>query len=119
MKMVPEGLAGGLLREAGKAPIAGAAWYTAWQAGDGLSYSFPAGFLRRMKWLSADLLVEGTLLAVSELSLREGAAGPRFTMIFSALNQCSARMRVRLSAVDRAGNSGSASIAAMKAPTEK
>jgi len=101
MRMVPAGLTGGLLKEGGKAPLKGATWYMAWQSGDGLSYAFPAGSLRGSKWLSADLLVEGTHLVVFEVSLREGADGPRFAMIFSALNQCSARMRIRLSAVDQ------------------
>ncbi len=97
----PWSLAGGARAESGPAPLAGGVWYTAGEVGDGLLYSFPVGALAQARWLTADLLVDGTHLAVFELSLQEGEDGPRFALIFSALNQCSARMRVQTEAVNQ------------------
>lgn len=87
---------GGLDAVPGPAPIAGAEWFVAQEPGAGLGWSFPAGTLNEGGFLTCDLLVDGHHLAVFELGLQEGEAGPKFTMIWSALNQCSARVRVNL-----------------------
>ncbi len=87
---------GGLRVEDGPAPVAGASWLVATDVGAGLAWTFPAGTLTDAAWLTCDLLVDGHHLAVFELSLQEGPSGSKFTMIWSALNRCSARVRVPL-----------------------
>ncbi len=101
LQLDPEGMVGGLVREDEGAPIAGASWYAAEAADDGLSYRFPAGVLAEAKYLTADLLVDGDHLVVFALRLQEGGRGPTFMLLFSALNQCQARLRMRLEAVDQ------------------
>ncbi|NIM49655.1 MAG: hypothetical protein GTO22_10450, partial [Gemmatimonadales bacterium] len=49
----------------------------------------------------ADLLVDGATTVVFVLCLQEGEDGPRFELSFSALNQCQARLRMPLEAVDQ------------------
>jgi hypothetical protein len=95
----PVALLGGAEREAAATPIEGAAWYTARAEGDGLSYRFPAGALAGKHYLCADLLIEGQHLAVFLLTLREGEDGLEFGLLYSALNQCGARLRMPLEAV--------------------
>jgi hypothetical protein len=92
---------GGLEPEDAPAPLPGATWYTARAAGDGLAYRFPPGALAEAGYLSADMLVDGNHLAVFCLQLQEGEGGPAFRLLYSALNQCSARMRMPLEAVDQ------------------
>ncbi|MBN1641062.1 MAG: hypothetical protein JXA09_07490 [Anaerolineae bacterium] len=97
----PVDVLGGLERWADAAPISGATWYTAHEVGDGLLYRFPAGALAGAAYLSADLLVDGNRLAVFLLALQEGEGGPQFGMLYAALNQCSARIRAPLEAVNQ------------------
>jgi hypothetical protein len=80
-------------------PIAGATWYLAHEVEDGLAYRFAAGALANARYLTADLLLDGTHLAVFVLRLQEGEAGPVFNLTYGALNQCSARLRMPLEAV--------------------
>ena len=101
LQLDPEEMVGGLVREDEAAPIAGATWYVAEAADDGLSYRFPEGALAEAKYLTADLLVDGDHLVVLALRLQEGEGGPTFMLLFSALNQCQARLRMRLEAVDQ------------------
>lgn len=101
LRLEPASLVGGLKREAGAAPIDGATWYAAEAAGDGLAYRFPAGALAGATHLTADMLVDGEHLAVFQLVLQEGDDGPSFTLTYAALNQCSARMRMRAEAVNQ------------------
>lgn len=101
LQLMPHHLLGGLVRHDDDAPLVGATWYVAAAEGDGLAYRFPVGALAGSAYLSADLLVDGSRLAVFLLSLQEGEDGPTFGLIFSALNQCSARMRVQLDAVNQ------------------
>lgn len=96
-----EQVLGGLSAEETEAPIEGATWYVAEAEGGGLSYRFEAGALAEMGWLTADLLLDGTFLAVFQLRLQEGEEGPVFGCNFGALNQCQARIRLALSAVDQ------------------
>lgn len=97
----PSELLGGLVREGGTAPLEGAAWYVAEDENDGLEYRFPAGTLTDARYLSADVLLDGTHLAVFILELSEGGSGPAFTLSFGALNQCAARVRMPLELVDQ------------------
>ncbi|MFL7809337.1 MAG: hypothetical protein AB8I80_11950, partial [Anaerolineae bacterium] len=100
-ELEPEDLLGSLEQESATTPIPGATWYTAHQVGDGLRYHFPAGTLVDARYLTADLLVDGNRLGVLMLTLQEGEAGRSFRLLFSALNQCSARMRMPLEAVEQ------------------
>jgi len=99
--LAPDALLGGLELETGEAPIPGATWYVARDVGDGLSYRFPVGALATARYLTADMLVDGNHLSVFLLELAEGDDGPTFGMLYAALNQCSARMRVPLEAVNQ------------------
>ena len=101
LTLVPEALAGGLVKEAGAAPLARAVWYSAAQEGASLSYRFPKGALARARYLSADLLVDSVHLTVFQLRLFEAEAdgGRVFKLTFGVLPQCSARMRMLMEAV--------------------
>src|SRR5581483_10354885 len=104
LTLQPNRFTGKIKQEDVFSPIPGAVWYTAkrqgdWlKGGDGLSYRFPQGALAGMKWLSADLMVDGNHLVVFILALQQGAGGPEFRLQFSALNQCSARLRMDMGA---------------------
>jgi len=91
----------GNIREDGPAPLEGATWYVAENVGDGLAYFFPEGALANMNWLTADMLLDGKFLVVFLLTLQEGENGPAFRLVFGALNQCQARIRVPLEAVNQ------------------
>lgn len=79
----------------------GATWYQAAEPGAGLTYTFDTGALAGAAYLTADWLLDGNQLAVFALTLQEGEDGPKFVMRFGLLNQCSARMRVPLEAVNQ------------------
>jgi hypothetical protein len=97
----PVKLFGGLKAESGEAPIPGAVWYVAQDTGAGLTYTFPQGSLATAGYLAADLALDGDRLSVFSLFLQEGEDGPVFHLNFGLLNQCSARMRVPLEAVNQ------------------
>lgn len=78
-----------------------AVWYEAKQENDGLFFAFPAGMLADFTYLTADLLLDGDELAVFALSLQEGEGGAAFRFSFGLLNQCQARMRMPLEAVNQ------------------
>ncbi len=101
MELEPEKLLGKLAAEAGDAPVPGATWYAVKDTGDGLAYRIPVGALAKASHLTADLLVDGNRTVVFVLELREGEAGSAFGLSFSALNQCQARLRMPLEAVDQ------------------
>jgi hypothetical protein len=97
----PEGVVGGLAREVEEAPIPHALWYVAKGEEDGLSYRFPIGALEGASHLTADLLVDGNRLVVFSLRLQEGEDGRTFMLMFAALTQCQARLRMPLEAVNQ------------------
>lgn len=99
--LTPTGLLGGLKADAAEAPIPGATWYLAETEKEGLSYRFPAGALASARYLTADFLVDGNTMVVFVLELQEGDSGPTFGFIFSALNQCQARIRMPMEAVSQ------------------
>jgi hypothetical protein len=96
-----QALLGVAAQEAEPAPLAGAEWYTAQEIGDGLAFTFPVGALAGAKYLTADLLLDGERLAVFNLTLQEGEGGRVFRLSFGLLNQCQARLRMPLEAVDQ------------------
>jgi len=101
LRMVPTDLRGSIQQEEGEASIPDAKWYMAEEIGGGLAYHFPAGTLAEAKFLTADMLLDGNHKTSFALILQEGEGGPRFGMKFSLLNQCSARMRMPLEAVNQ------------------
>jgi len=100
LELDPPELVNGLKRKRGKTPLENATWYEANETGEGLLYTFPKGLLARAAYLTADFLVDGEHLAVFSLAFREGEEGPVFTLRYKGLNQCSARIRFPLAAVD-------------------
>ncbi|MDI7275726.1 MAG: hypothetical protein QME94_07095 [Anaerolineae bacterium] len=101
LTLTPLSALGGLEMDQEAAPLPGAAWYTAHAAGDGLEYRFAAGALAPARFLTADLLQDGNQIAVFHLTLQEGEGGPTFGLLFGALNQCQARIRMPLEAVNQ------------------
>jgi len=95
------GVVGALRTGQAEAPIPGATWYVAQAEDDGLTYRFPAGALASARFLTADFLVDGNTMVVFALRLQEGESGPAFGLVFSALNQCQARVRMPLEAVNQ------------------
>ena len=78
-------------------PLPNGVSYTAFAVGDGLAYG--ASPMRASDWLTFDILVSGKFAAVFELRLFAG--GDPFKLVFSALNECSARIRLPLSATSQ------------------
>lgn len=101
LELIPQGLLGKISREDATAPLTHATWYTGWNEGDGLIYRFPMGALAHTRYLTADLLVDGNRLVVFLLQLQEGEDGPVFGLIYSAVNQCAARLRMPTEAVNQ------------------
>ncbi|MCC7491644.1 MAG: hypothetical protein IT204_04830 [Fimbriimonadaceae bacterium] len=92
---------GDLLPIEGPAALPGARGYRASAVGDGLAWAVPAGSLSSGDEVGCDLLLEGTHLAVFQLTLQAGAGGPAFHLTFSLLNQCQARLRLALTHLDQ------------------
>jgi hypothetical protein len=59
LTLTPDSLERAIQRQDDEAPIAGATWYTAQEAGDQLSYRFPRGTLADYAYLTTDLLLDG------------------------------------------------------------
>ncbi|HVN82908.1 MAG TPA: hypothetical protein VMW38_28250 [Terriglobia bacterium] len=101
MKLEVAETIGGLGTEPGTAPIAGASWFTAKAEGDGFAYRFPAGYLSKARFLTADMLLDGNNLLAFSIALQEGENGPTFRLVFGGLPQCSFRVRLPLALVDQ------------------
>jgi len=101
LRLQAEQLLGAIARLEDPAPIPKAAWYQARETGSGLGYRFAKGGLAEGRYLTADMLADGRSIIVFELALQEGPRGPRFTLVFCALNQCQLRIRMPLNAVDQ------------------
>jgi hypothetical protein len=91
----------GLTREEGATPLSGATWYSAAETGDGFDCRFKPGTLKGPRFITAEILLDGTSLIMFQLTLQEGEDGRKFKFEFSGLNQCSFRMRLPLSLVDQ------------------
>src|SRR6266498_1076397 len=101
VEIVPEKLLGNLKQGGRETPIEGARWYRSVGEGDGLLYRFEPGALTGASYLTADMLLDGSYQTVYQLLLQGGETGPAFKLNFGLLNQCSARVRMPLSAVDQ------------------
>jgi len=97
----PQGLLGGIVREEGAGPLESGVWYIGKAVNDGLSYTFEAGAMSEGRFLTFDLLLDGVEAVLFLITLREGEKGRAFNMHYSALNQCSARVRMPLEAVNQ------------------
>jgi hypothetical protein len=93
-------LIGAIRIEKTVAPLPGATWLTAGEVGDGVACALPAGALASARWLTADLLLDGIESAVFKLSLHE-SGGRAFRLRFGLLNQCQARVRFPLDALNQ------------------
>lgn len=82
-------------------PIEGGIWYESDSLGDGIETLIPVGSLADYVCLTMDLLLDGTSSVNFLISLKEGENGRHFRFSFGLLNQCSARLRMPLSAVDQ------------------
>ena len=71
-------------------------WRVADGVGAGIGFDIPVGTLRPEQWLWADLLLDGTDLAVFEFTFHQGSDAV-FRLMFGALAQCQARIRFPLS----------------------
>ena len=99
-RLSPSENLGGIRTEDGAAPIEGATWYVAGKTGDGVRYTFPAGALAQVRYLTADFLLDGNHMAAFLIVLQEGEDGRRFRFRFAGLNQCGFRVRFPLELVD-------------------
>lgn len=97
----PTRFSGLLVLEERDPVIPHAVWFEAKEDHDGLFYTFPPGTLGEYGYLTADLLLDGDTLVVFLLTLQEGEGGPAFHYTFGLLNQCQARMRMPLEAVNQ------------------
>jgi hypothetical protein len=97
----PEAFLGKLREDGHQAPVPEAIWYRSEGEGDGLLYRFEPGALASSRYLTADMLLDGAFMTSFQLVLQEGETGPAFTLGFALLNQCSARIRMLMSAVDQ------------------
>lgn len=101
MMIAPARLSGGCRTDDAPTPLKDAKWYIAQALNAAVTYSCEPGALAGALYLWADLLLDGDELAVFELSLRQGQRGPTFRFHFSLLNQCSARLRMPMEAVNQ------------------
>ena len=90
-----------LQREDSPAPIKGAIWHRASSIDQTITYRIKPGALVGANWIYADLLLDGDETAVFQLHLHETASKLRFDLQFSLLNQCGARLRMPMSAVEQ------------------
>ena len=72
-----------------------------YDSGDGISYVFPAGSLKDVRYITTDMLADGNHMIKYMIRLQEGEDGPAFGFGFGVLNQCSLRVRLPLSLVDQ------------------
>ena len=99
--LTPSATLGGL-RTPDEAPILpDGTWYEADEPEDGLLYEFEPGALAAATHVTCDVLLEGSSLGVFAVRLHEGGDGRTFTCHFGFLNQCQARMRMPLEAVEQ------------------
>lgn len=81
--------------------IPGASWYQAQRENDGLLFRFEPGILAGMRFLTLDIISYSPDLPVFQLQLREGEAGPTFTLVYAILPHAEARMRMRAEAINQ------------------
>lgn len=105
LTLAPHSLYGKLAKDPAPAPLPDSTFYTAPAVGDALVYRFPQGTLSKAQWLVADFLLDGLAIAHFQLSLYEpklkDGSQRIFRFSFNLLNQCAARLRVPLEAVNQ------------------
>ncbi len=101
LRLTPVELLGGLQRESGSTPIPDAVWYTAGEAGDGVTYELTRGALAGASHLTADFVQDGRFRIVFVIKLEESESGRTFRFNFAGLSQCSYRVRLPLKLVDQ------------------
>ena len=101
LALQPAQFLGKLAKSADTTPLPQSTVYECQGAGDGLLYTIEPGALAGMKYIAADVLVEGLDPPVMTLQLREGEKGRACDIHFSFLNQCQARIRIPLSVTDQ------------------
>ena len=69
-KLAPASLLGNIITQSELSPLPGATWYGASLPGDGIAYTFSAGSLEGMAYLSADFLLDGVYLCVFQVRPR-------------------------------------------------
>ena len=99
LSMEPTALSGGCARVSGDRIVPGASWYEARAPGDGLVFAFVPGTLARGRFLTCDILVDGSDLVVFELLLHEPGGGAPFRLVYGVLPHAEARLRMRAEAV--------------------
>ena len=92
---------GKIRKEDGPAPVEGASWFVAEAEGAGFVYRFDPGMLAGVRYLAADMLLDGNTLATFSLALQEGENGRVFQYCFGGLNQCSFRVRMATELVNQ------------------
>jgi hypothetical protein len=95
--MTPD-LIGSMRGGNGPTDLPGGTSFVASAVGDGLAFRPPP--MKASDWLTFDILLGGRFAAVFELLLHAGGGEP-FKYVFSVLNECSARVRLPLSATSQ------------------
>jgi len=99
-QLEPEIILGQLKNEGKSSLIPGATVYVAGEPGDGILFEIPKGILAGNKFITADMLLEGTNATNFGIELQEGVNGPVFAFRYSCLNECGLRVRFPLDMVD-------------------
>jgi len=99
-RLEPAKIIGGLKNEGKSDLIPGANKFVAEAPGDGMIFNLTKGQLVGQKFITADMLLEGTNVTNFGIELQEGEVGPAFAFRFSCLNECGLRMRFPLDLVD-------------------
>jgi len=72
-----------------------------YEPGDGIAFDFEQGALSPFNWLTLDITAAGKYLVVFEMALKERVSGRRFSYVYSVVNECSARLRMPMAAVNQ------------------
>ena len=91
---------GTVRKETGETPIPDATWYVFEKSGDGWLIKIPKGALAGMKYIAADMLLDGNTMSTFRIDLQAGNDGPAFGFRFGCLNQCGLRIRMPMSLTD-------------------
>lgn len=96
----PVRMLGSMAAQKDPSPLKDAVWHLAGKPGDGLAYEIAPASLSGARYLTFEMLLDGLEQAVFMLALREGDKGRAFNFHFGLLNQCSARIRMPIAALD-------------------
>ena len=99
-RLEPASILGGLINEGKSELIQGAYKFVANAPGAGMLFNMAKGQLVGQKYITTDMLLEGTNATNFGIELKEGEDGPAFVFRFSCLNECGLRVRFPLDLVD-------------------